>query len=220
MAFTAKDVMTLREMTNAGMMDCKKALTETDGDTDAAVDLLRKKGIAQSAKRADRVAAEGAISTYIHPGARYGVLAEINCETDFAARSDLFREFCKDVCMQICSAAPSWVRREDVPQDAVDAEKAIYVARAKDTGKPEHILEKIADGMLNKWFKEVCLLEQLFVKDTDKTVEELMKQLSGTIGEKVDVRRFVRFELGEGIEKPVSDLAKEVAEELAKAEGK
>jgi len=217
MSFTAKDVKALRERTNAGMMDCKKALGETNGDMDAAVDLLRKKGIAQSAKRAGRVAAEGAVFSYIHPGAKYGVLVEVNCETDFAARSDPFQQLGKDICMQVCSAAPQWVRAEEIPQDALDAEKGIYVARAKDTGKPEHILEKIADGMLKKWYKEVCLLEQAWVKDPDRTIEELLKELSGQIGEKVDVRRFVRFELGEGIEKPKSDIAEEVAKEIAKS---
>lgn len=218
MSFTAKDVKALRDRTNAGMMDCKKALEETDGDSDAAVELLRKKGIAQSAKRAGRVAAEGAIFTYIHPGAKYGVLVEINCETDFAARSDPFQELGKEICMQVCSAAPGWVRREDIPEEEREAEKAIYVARAKDTGKPEHILEKIAEGMLRKWYKEVCLVEQGWVKDPDKTIEELLKALSGQIGEKVDVRRFVRYELGEGIEKPKSDIAEEVAKELAKSQ--
>ena len=218
MSFTAKDVKALRDRTNAGMMDCKKALEETDGDSDAAVELLRKKGIAQSAKRAGRVAAEGAIFTYIHPGAKYGVLVEINCETDFAARSDPFQEFGKEICMQVCSASPRWVRQDEIPEEERVAEKAIYVARAKDTGKPEQILEKIADGMLRKWYKEVCLMEQGWVKDPDKTIEELVKALSGQIGEKVDVRRFVRYELGEGIEKPKSDIAEEVAKEIAKAE--
>jgi len=220
MAFTAKDVQQLREMTNAGMMDCKKALTETNGDMDAAVKWLREHGIAQSAKRAGRVAAEGTIAAYIHPGGRYGVLAEINCETDFAARSDMFQEFCKDICMQICSASPRWVRREEAPADVVNAERDIYMIRARETGKPEKILGKIVEGMLDKWFKEVCLLEQIFVKDKDKTIESLMKELSGTLGEKIEVRRFVRFQLGEGIDKPESNLAEEVAKELAKTQGK
>lgn len=220
MAFTAKDVTKLREMTSAGMMDCKRALEETDGNMDAAVKLLRERGIAQSAKRADRVAAEGMIASYIHPGSKYGVLVEINCETDFAARSEPFQTFCKDICMQICSANPRWVCREEVPQDAVAAEKAIYIARARETGKPENILDKIAEGMLSKWYKEVCLVEQEWVKDKERTIEALMKELSGTLGEKVGVRRFVRFELGEGIEKVEKDLAAEVAAERAKYEGK
>lgn len=220
MAFTAKDVTKLREMTSAGMMDCKRALEETDGNMDAAVKLLRERGIAQSAKRADRVAAEGMIATYIHPGAKYGVLAEINCETDFAARSEPFQAFCKDICMQICSANPRWVSRDNVPREAAEAEKAIYIARARETGKPENILDKIAEGMLSKWYKEVCLVEQEWVKEKDTTIESLMKELSGTLGEKVEVRRFVRFELGEGIEKVEKNLADEVAAERAKYEGK
>lgn len=219
-SFTAKDVQQLRELTNAGMMDCKKALNETDGNMDAAVKWLREKGIAQASKRAGRVAAEGAIFSYIHTGARYGVLAEINCETDFAARSDLFQNLCKDLCMHICSANPGWVCREEVPQSAIDAEKSIYMVRAKDSGKPENILPKIVDGMLNKWFQQVCLMEQAFVKDPDKNIETLLKEASGTLGEKIEVRRFARFQLGEGIEKPESNLAEDVAKELAKTQGK
>lgn len=219
MAFTAKDVKALRDMTSAGMMDCKKALTETDGNMDAAVKWLREHGIAQSSKRAGRVAAEGAVVSYIHMGGKIGVLVEINCETDFAARSDVFQAFCKDVCLQVCSASPLWVQREDASPEAVAAEKEIYVARAKDTGKPEHILDKIATGMLNKWYKEVCLLEQVFVRDTDKTIESYMKEVSGTLGEKIEIRRFARFQLGEGIDKPTSDLAAEVAAEVAKSKG-
>jgi len=219
MAFTAQDVKSLRDMTNAGMMDCKKALTETGGDIDAAVKWLREKGMAHAAKRAGRVASEGAVASYIHMGGKIGVLVEINCETDFAAKSELFQVFCKDICLQVCSAAPQWVRREDVPQQAIAEEKGIYMARAKETGKPDHILDKIAEGMLGKWYAEVCLLEQVFVKDKDKTIEALTKEVSGTLGEKVEIRRFVRFQLGEGIEKPKADLAAEVAAEIAKGKG-
>ena len=215
MAFTAKDVKALRDMTNAGMMDCKKALTETNGDTDAAVKWLREHGMAQAAKRAGRVAAEGAVASYIHIGGRIGVLVEINCETDFAARSEVFRNFCKEVCLQVCSAAPRWVRREEVPQNVADEEKEIYMARARETGKPEHILPRIAEGMMEKWYKEVCLLEQPFVKEPDRTVEELLKEVSGQLGEKVEICRFTRFELGEGIEKPRTDLVAEVAQAIA-----
>ena len=218
-AFTAKDVSTLRELTNAGMMDCKKALTECNGDMDASVKWLRERGIASSSKRAARVASEGAVTSYIHMGGKIGVMAEINCETDFAARSEPFQVFCKDICLQICSASPRWVSREDVPQADIDAEKAIYVVRAKESGKPENVLEKIAEGMLNKWFKEVCLMEQEFVKDPDTNIEAMAKSLSGTIGEKIEIRRFARFQLGEGIEKPKSDLAEDVAKELAKVQG-
>ena len=219
MAFTARDVQALRERTNAGMMDCKKALTETNGDMEAAVKWLREHGIAQSAKRAGRIACGGAVASYIHLGGKIGVLAEINCETDFAGRSEPFQTFCKDICLQICSSSPRWVHREDVPRGEIDAEKAIYLVRARETGKPENVLGKIVDGMVNKWLKEVCLMEQEFVRDEGKkrTIEELTKEFSGLLGEKVDIRRFVRFQLGEGIDKPQSDLAEEVAKSVAEA---
>jgi elongation factor Ts len=222
MAFTAKDVQNLRELTGAGMMDCKKAMTETHGDPDAAVKWLREHGMAQAAKRAGRVAAEGAVASYIHLGGKIGVLVEINCETDFAARSEPFRTFCKDMCLQVCSAAPRWVRREDVPQSEIDSETAIYRIRARETGKPEKILDKIVEGMLNKWSQDVCLLDQEFVRDTEgkkRTVEQVMKELSGRIGEKIEIRRFVRFQLGEGIEKPKADLAKDIAQALTESKG-
>ena len=155
MAFTAKDVQQLREMTNAGMMDCKKALTENNGNMDAAVKWLREKGIAQAAKRADRAASQGAVTSYIHMGGKIGVLLEVNCETDFVARTDQFQTLCKDLCLQICSASPKWVTRDEADPKVVAAEKEIYVTRARATGKPENMLDKIADGMLNKWYKEV-----------------------------------------------------------------
>jgi len=194
---TAKDVKRLREATGAGMMDCKKALQETNGDFDEGVKWLREKGIASAAKREGRAASEGAVTSYIHMGGKIGVLVEVNCETDFVARCDDFKEFCKDVCLQVCSAAPLWVKQEDVPEDAIEAERQIYLAQAKEMGKPEKILDRIVDGMLKKWFKDVCLLEQEFVKDKDKTIEELMKGLSGKLGEKIVIRRFARFLLGE-----------------------
>jgi elongation factor Ts len=204
MAFTAKDVQRLREMTNAGMMDCKKALTESDGDFDAAVKWLREHGIAQSSKRAGRVATEGMIASYIHLGGKIGVLVEINCETDFAARSEPFQNFCKEICFQICASAPLWVCREEVPQKAINAEKEIYIIRARETGKPEAVLGKIADGMLNKWYGEVCLMEQPSIRDKDLKVEDMVKEFSGRLGEKIEIRRFVRYQLGEGIETPES----------------
>ena len=197
MAFAAKDVKTLRDRTSAGMMDCKKALTETDGDMDEAVKWLREKGIASAEKRAARAASQGAVASYIHMGGKLGVLVEVNCETDFVARCDEFQAFCRDVCLQVCSAAPRWVRAGDVPQAEIDAEKAIYRARAKDTGKPEKILDRIAEGMLGKWYKEVCLIEQPFVKDPAKDIETLRKELSGKLGENIVIRRFERFVLGE-----------------------
>jgi elongation factor Ts len=222
MEFTAKDVQHLRELTNAGMMDCKKALTETNGDVDAAIKWLREHGMAQAAKRAGRIAAEGAVTSYIHMGGKIGVLIEVNCETDFAARSEPFQTFCKHICFQVCSASPRWIDREDVPQSEIESEKAIYRVRAKETGKPEKILDKIAEGMLSKWFKEVCLMQQDSVMDTEgpkRTIEEVTKELSGTLGEKIQIRRFVRFQLGEGIEKPKADLAKEVAQAVAASKG-
>lgn len=205
MAFTAKDVQRLREMTSAGMMDCKKALTETNGDFDAAVKWLRERGIAQSAKRSGRVATEGMVASYIHLGGKIGVLVEVNCETDFAARSEPFQNFCKEICFQICASAPLWVSREDVPQKAVDAEKEIYISRARETGKPEAVLDKIADGMLNKWFGEVCLMEQVSIRDKDLKIEDMAREFSGRLGEKVEIRRFVRYQLGEGVEKPQAE---------------
>lgn len=219
MGFSAADVKRLREQTSAGMMDCKKALTETKGDFDAAITWLREKGMASASKRAGRVAAEGAIASYIHMGGKLGVLLEVNCETDFVARGEDFQTLCKDLCLQVCSAAPRWVRREEVPQEAIEAEREIYKVRARETGKPEKILDKIADGMLSKWYEEMCLMEQHFVKDPEKTIEQICKELSGKVGEKIDIRRFVRFQLGEGIEKKQSNLAEEVAETLAQSKG-
>ena len=199
MAISAQAVKDLRDATGAGMMDCKKALNESDGDFDKAVAWLREKGMASAAKRADREAGQGAVTSYIHMGGKIGVLAEINCETDFVARGEKFQAFCKDVCLQICSAAPRWVRRENVPAEAIAAEKEIYVKQAAETGKPANVCEKIAEGKLNKWYETACLLEQPFVKDTDRTIEELAKELSGLVGEKIDIRRFARFELGEAL---------------------
>ena len=220
MAITAEDVKNLREMTGAGMMDCKKALGETNGNIDEAVKWLRERGITKAAKRGGRVAAEGAVGSYIHMGGKIGVLVEVNCETDFVGKGEIFQQFVRDVCLQIASASPQWVRPEEVPAEAAEAEKQLYVAQAKETGKPEAICVKIAEGKMNKWFSEVCLLKQQFVKDTDKTIEQLATEVSGRTGEKVEVRRFVRYQLGEGIEKPESNFAEEVAAELRKAEAK
>jgi len=194
--FSAGEVKKLREATNAGMMDCKKALQECDGDFDKAAQWLREKGIAAAAKRADREASEGRIESYIHLGGKIGVMVEVNCETDFVAKTDEFIAFCKDVCLQVCSASPSWVTRDEVPEDAVKAELEIYKKQAAETGKPENICEKIAEGKLNKWYSQVCLMEQEFVKDPNQKIEDLMKELSGRLGEKMAVRRFARFQLG------------------------
>ncbi len=222
MAISAQDVKALRDATGAGMMDCKKALQENGGDFDKAVTWLREKGIAKAAKRAGKVAAEGAVASYIHMGGKIGVLVEVNCETDFVARGDDFQAFVKDVCLQICSASPQWVDETDVPTGVLAAEKSLYMKQAAETGKPENICEKIAEGKLKKWFGEVCLLHQESVKPEHegKTISALMAELTGKCGEKIQVRRFVRFALGEGIEKQESNLAEEVAAEIAKSEGK
>ncbi len=220
MAITAADVKELRELTGAGMMDCKKALAESNGNKDEAVKWLREKGMAKMAKREGRVAAEGLVESYIHMGGKIGVLVEVNCETDFVARGEAFQELVRNICLQICSTGPQWVAREEVPESAYAAEKEIYVKQAAESGKPEQICEKIAEGKMNKWFSEVCLLEQPFVKDGDKTINDLVVEVGGQVGEKLNVRRFVRFQLGEGIEKKESNFADEVAAELAKAEKK
>ncbi len=218
MAITAAQVKELRDATGAGMMDCKHALAEKNGDFDEAVKYLREKGMAKAAKRASKVASEGAVGSYIHMGGKIGVLVEVNCETDFVARGDIFQEFVKDVCLQICSTAPQWVTKDEVPEAAYQDEKEVYIKQAADTGKPSEICEKIAEGKMNKWFSEVCLLEQPFVKDDKKTISDLIAELTGKCGEKVAIRRFVRFQLGEGIEKEEQDFAAEVAAELAKSQ--
>lgn len=217
MQITAIQVKELRDATGAGMMDCKRALVEKSGDFDEAVKYLREKGMAKAAKRADKTASEGAVASYIHMGGKIGVLVEVNCETDFVARSDAFQEFVKDICLQVCSAAPLWVIKDEVPRAAYDEEKAVYAKQALDTGKPANICEKIAEGKMNKWFSEVCLMEQVFVKDDKKTISDLLAELTAKCGEKVVIRRFARFQLGEGIEKQEQDFAQEVAAELAKA---
>jgi len=216
MAITATQVKELRDATGAGMMDCKRALEEKGGDFDEAVKYLREKGIAKAAKRASKVASEGAVASYIHLGGKIGVLVEVNCETDFVARGEVFQEFVKDLCLQICSAAPLYITKEEVPADAYEAEKDVYVKQAAETGKPQNICEKIAEGKMSKWFGEVCLLEQPFVKDDKKKISDLIAELTSKCGEKVVIRRFVRFKLGEGIEKEETDFAAEVAAELAK----
>jgi elongation factor Ts len=219
MSFTAKDVQDLREKTGAGMMDCKKALTATAGDMGKAEVWLREKGMASAAKRTGRVASEGAVASYIHMGGKIGVLVEVNCETDFVARGEKFQQLGKDLCLQVCSAAPRWVRREEVPQDVIDAEKRIYRAQITDSGKPANVIEKIAEGKLNKFFEDNCLIEQPFVREPKTKVGDLIALLSGQVGEKIDVRRVARFVLGEGLEKKQTDLAADVAAALEQSKG-
>jgi elongation factor Ts len=191
-------VKELRDRSGAGMMDCKKALSATGGDLEKAVDELRKKGLAAAQKKASRTTREGAIDSYIHSGGKIGVLVEVGVETDFVARSEPFREFTHDLAMQVAASSPRWVRRAEVPDEVVEREKAIYREQAK--GKPDNVVERMLEGKLNKFFQEVCLVEQPFVKDPDRTIEQLRTDLVGVIGENVEVRRFVRYQLGETAE--------------------
>jgi elongation factor Ts len=194
---TAKAVKELRAKTGLGMMDCKKALVETGGDMDEAVDYLRKKGLSAMEKRAGREASEGVIASYIHPGSRLGVLLEVNCETDFVARTDDFQAFAKDVAMHIAASSPLAVGREGISPEVAERERSIYLEQAANEGKPEHIAQKIVDGRLDKYFQDVCLLEQAFVKDPDKSVQDLLTEITAKIGEKITIRRFSFFRLGE-----------------------
>jgi elongation factor Ts len=198
---SANMVKELREKTGAGMMDCKKALAETAGDFQKALDYLRQKGLATAAKRAGRVASEGRVGSYIHAGGKIGVMVEVNCETDFVAKTDDFQAFAKDVAMHIAASNPSYVRREEVTADVLEREKEIYRAQARDAKKPEKIMEKIVEGKLEKFYGEVCLLEQAFVKDPDITIQDLLNGLIGKLGEKIEIRRFTRYQVGEGIAK-------------------
>jgi elongation factor Ts len=195
---TATMVKELRDKSGAGMMDCKKALAATDGDLEKAIDELRRKGLASAQKKSSRTTREGAIDSYIHAGGRIGVLVEVGVETDFVARSEPFREFTHDLAMQVAASNPLWVRRDEVSDEVIEREKAIYREQAK--GKPDSVVEKMLEGKLNKFFAEVCLMEQPFVKDPDRTVEQLRTDLVGVIGENVEVRRFVRYQLGETAE--------------------
>ncbi|HEX7843482.1 MAG TPA: translation elongation factor Ts [Kofleriaceae bacterium] len=214
---TATLIKDLRERTGAGMADCKKALTEVGGDMDKAIDYLRTKGLAKAAKKAGREATEGAVVSYIHGGGRIGVLVEINCETDFVARNDDFQGFTREVALQIAAMNPQFVRREEVSQDVIDRERQVLVAKAKETGKPEPVVQKMVDGQISKWLKEICLLDQAWVKDPEKTIEQVQQELIAKLGENIKVRRFVRFELGEGLEKKKDDFAAEVAKQAGLA---
>lgn len=207
---TAALVKELRERTGAGMMDCKKALAATEGDMDKAIDFLREKGLAAAAKKAGRIAAEGLVESYIHGGGRIGVLVEVNCETDFVAKTDAFKSLVKDIAMHIAAANPSYLRREEVPAAELEHEKMVLSEQARNEGKPEKIIEKMVTGRIEKYYKEVCLLEQPFVKDSDKTISDLITESIAKIGENIAIRRFTRYQLGEGIEKKQEDFAAEV----------
>jgi elongation factor Ts len=214
MAISATEVKALREKTGAGMMDCKRALEDTGGDQEQAMVALRKKGLATAQKKSSRVAAEGMIGHYIHGEGTLGVLVEVNCETDFAAHSAEFRDLVKDIAMHIAAANPSYVRREDVPAREIEKETSIYRDQARSSGKPDNVVDKIAEGKMAAYFKLTCLLDQEFVKDTSMTVEQRMQEVVGKIGENIQVRRFVRFKTGEGLEKRSTDLGGEVQELL------
>jgi len=197
MEVSASAVKDLREKTGAGMMDCKKALAETGGDVQKAIDYLRQKGLAAAAKKADRVAADGAVGAYVHPGGKIGVLVEINCETDFVARTAEFQSLLKDVAMQVAAANQRYLRREEVPAAELDKEKAIYRQQALETGKPEKVVDKIVEGKIERFYSEACLLEQAFIKDPDKKVTDILNESIGRLGENIQIRRFSRYHLGE-----------------------
>jgi elongation factor Ts len=208
---SANAVKELREKTGAGMMDCKKALTEAGGDLTKAEEVLRKKGLSAAAKKAGRIASEGAVASYIHMGGKIGVLVEVNCETDFVARTENFQALVKDIAMQIAAAAPQYVRREEVPASVTEKEMEIARAQAREQKKPDAIVEKIASGKVEKFYKDVVLMEQAFVKDDKKSMQDVLTEAVAKIGENIQIRRFARFVLGEGLEKKQENLAAEVA---------
>lgn len=218
MAFTAKDIQDLRVRTGVGMMDCKKALTETDGNIDKAIEYLREKGIATAAKKAGRIASQGIVDAYIHLGGKIGVIVEVNCETDFVARGDLFKEFVHNVALQIAAAKPSYVTKEEVPSDEIEKEKDILKAQALNEEKPKPlaIIEKMVEGRIQKYYQENCLLEQIYVKDNTKTINNLLTEAISAIGEKISIRRFVRYEMGEGLQKKEDNFAEEINAQLQK----
>lgn len=211
MEISAIAVKELREKTGAGIMDCKRALAETKGDFEKAVTYLREKGLAAAAKKASRVASEGTVISYIHGGGKVGVLLEVNCETDFVAKTDGFAALVKDIAMHIAAMSPQFVSRKEISDDVIEKERQIYAAQAKESGKPDHVIQKMVDGKVEKFYKDVCLLEQPFVKDPDVTIEKLVVDAIAKLGENITVRRFTRYKVGEGLEKKSEDFAKEVA---------
>ncbi len=214
MNITASMVKELREATGSGMMDCKKALVDSNGDMEKAIEYLKEKGLAAVAKKADRIAAEGIVDSYIHGDGRIGVLIEVNIETDFAAKNVDFRSFVKDIAMQVAASSPQYVQREDVPKDVVEKEMELLKEQAIEEGKPAHIAEKMVSGRIEKFYKDICLLEQPFIKDTDKTVQDILNEQIAKIGEKISIRRFTRYERGEGLEKRDDNFAEEVAKQM------
>lgn len=207
---TASEVKALRERTGVGMMDCKKALTEANGDMDRAAEILREKGLAAAAKKSSRIAAEGIVESYIHLGGKIGVMVEVNCETDFVAKTPEFKSFVRDIAMHIAAAKPEYLNRDEVPASVLEKEKEILRAQALNEGKPEKIVEKMVEGRIKKFYEDNCLLDQHFVKDPDKTITNLITEKVATIGENISVRRFVRYEMGEGLEKRQDNFVEEV----------
>lgn len=213
MNITAAAVKELRERTQAGMMDCKNALVETKGDLDKAVDLLREKGLASAAKKSGRIASEGLVDAYIH-GGRIGVLIEINAETDFVSKTDEFQSFVKDMAMQVAAADPKYVSKDEVSKEEIEKEREILTQQALNEGKPQHVVDKMVEGRLDKFFEQICLLEQNFIKDPSVKVKDLLNEKISRIGENIKIRRFVRFEVGEGLEKREENFAEEVAKQI------
>ncbi len=207
---TAQEVKELRERTGVGMMDCKRALVEANGDMEEAIKILREKGLAAAAKKAGRIAAEGIVESYIHLNGKIGVMVEVNCETDFVAKTPDFKAFVHSIAMHIAAAKPLYVTKEEVPQAEIDAEKEIIRAQALNEGKPEKIVDKIVEGRISKFYKEVCLMEQQYILDTDTTIGQMVNDQVVKVGEKISIRRFVRYEMGEGLEKRQDNFAEEV----------
>ncbi len=216
MTVTAAMVKELREKSGAGMMDCKKALVETNGDIEKAMEYLREKGLAAAQKKSSRIAAEGIVESYIHLGGKIGVLVEVNCETDFVAKTDEFKQLVRDIAMQIAASNPSYIRVEEVNPEEIAKEKEILKAQALNEGKPEQVVDKMVEGRIKKYYQEICLLEQDFVKDPSKTVNQMITEAISEIGENIQVRRFTRYQMGEGLEKRVEDFASEVMAEINK----
>jgi elongation factor Ts len=216
MMVTAAMVKELRERTGAGMLDCKKALEKTDGDIEKAIDLLREKGLAAAAKKAGRITAEGMVGSYIHMGGRIGVLIEVNCETDFVAKTEGFKEFVKNMAMQVAASKPLYVSRDEVPGDVLEKEKQILRQQALNEGKPEKIVDKMVEGRIEKFFKETCLLEQPYIRDPEVSVQQVLTETIAKIGENISIRRFVRYEMGEGLQKKEENFAEEVMAQVGK----
>lgn len=213
---SAADVKKLREITGVGMMDCKKALSEADGDMEKAQEILREKGLAAAQKKAGRIAAEGIVEAYIHGGGRIGVLVEVNCETDFVANTPEFKSFVRDIAMHIAATNPMYLSEEDIDPAVLEKEKEILTVQAQNEGKPAQVIEKMVEGRIKKFKKEICLLDQPFVKDPDMTVQDYVNEKIAKIGEKITIRRYTRYEMGEGLEKRQDDFAKEVAAQAGK----